>query len=349
MKKFSLILIALIVFVGCDQGQKMVALVMTGDPPKSEAKDPPPPVENFPNEKTIPTRVTFGNVLDLQVGERYKMRPTSYIQRLSGVRDAHLISELFFSNVRDRLTAAPPAIEARFILTPALYMQTSERELVIKSVASGTDSRVYDEILIDITQKKEHGEKRGFRYVIYEAVAIENLTNPDLKFKSEPPPVEDFPPDFPNEEIRPELTFGNVLDLQVGEMYRLIPVEIWETGDGIDAVVTNIIWGSITIVDPVRLRKGISADIPKIVAEFNLTPRIYSQTIDGEDVIACWGSNENFVRCDEIVIEIIKKKGHIEEISSGGRLGDPFTYQIFTYEAVAIENLTNPDKKFEYE
>ena len=79
---------------------------------------------------------------DLEVGKTYRMRPTSYIQSLAGVWHAHKISELFFSNVRDRLTADPPAVEARFILNPAPYMQKSERELVINYVASG-DAKLF--------------------------------------------------------------------------------------------------------------------------------------------------------------------------------------------------------------
>lgn len=167
MKKFCLILSLLLAAFGCDEGEKIVA-----------------PMLETATEEVIP-EITFDNVLDLEVGKTYRMRPTSYIQSLAGVWHAHKISELFFSNFRDRLTADPPAVEARFILNPAPYMQKSERELVINYVASGTDSRVYDEIIIEITQKKEHGEKRGFRYVIYEAVAIENLTNPDRKFEYE--------------------------------------------------------------------------------------------------------------------------------------------------------------------
>ena len=322
MKKFSLILIALIVFVGCDQGQKMVAPVMTGDPP--------PSVQDFPNEKTIPTRVTFGNVLDLQVGEMYKMRPTSYIQRLSGVRDAHTISELFFSNVRDRLTAAPPAIEARFILTPAPYMQKSERELVIKSVASGTDSRVYDEILIEITQKKEHGEKRGFRYVIYEAVAIENLTNPDLKFKYEPPPVQDFPRE---KTIPTRVTFGNVLDLHVGERYKIRPTSYVQSLAGV--------WHAHKISELFfsNVRDRLTAAPPAIEARFILTPAPYMQKSERELVIKSVASGTDSRVYDEILIEITQKKEH----------GEKRGFRYVIYEAVAIENLTNPDLKFEYE
>ena len=162
-------LVLMIVFVQCYQTKNTVTPVMIGDAPTPDTEQ----------------SITFDNVLDLEVGKRYRMRPTSYIQSLAGVWHAHKISELFFSNVRDRLTRNPPAVEARFILNPAPYMLKSEREFVINDVSSRTGSRVYDEIIIEIKQKKEHGKKRGFRYVIYEAVAIENLTNPDFKFEYE--------------------------------------------------------------------------------------------------------------------------------------------------------------------
>ena len=108
--------------------------------------------------------------------------------------------------------------------------------------------------------------------------------------------------------------------------------------------------------DAVALRKGFSADTPKVSAIFTLNPMPYMNTLDGQPVIGPVFSNGKFVLAedgsvvnDEIIIEIKRKIEQFEGNSPGGRRSDPFTYHIVTYEAVTIENLTNPDRKFEYE
>lgn len=172
-----LILIAnFCVFLGCDQGKKMAALVMGTDDPTSEAKDPPPVLA----EEVIP-EITFENVLDLEVGKKYRIKPSSYTESYARNWFDHTIPNLFFSSVREGIPADTLAVEARFTLNPAPYLLTPDHVHVI------TRSPVYDEIIIEIKQKTEQGEARGglFTIVTYEAVAIENLTNPDLKFEYE--------------------------------------------------------------------------------------------------------------------------------------------------------------------
>ena len=169
----------MIVFVACNQTKNRVGPVLTGAASTPETK-----------EDVIP-EVTFDNVLDLEVGKRYKMRPTSHVESLGVSWLDHKLSVLFFSNVSEGLGADIRAIDARFTLNPAPYLLKSKLERVL-NFARSTDSRVYDEIIIKITQKKEIGEKeRGvliFDYVNYEAVAIENLTNPDRTFEYTTPP-----------------------------------------------------------------------------------------------------------------------------------------------------------------
>ena len=87
MKKFCLILIALIVFAGCDQGQKMVAPVMTGNaltpeiPQTGVVEIPTDPVAEDAIEA-----VTFENVLDLEAGKTYKLRPLKLSVQAAGMR-----------------------------------------------------------------------------------------------------------------------------------------------------------------------------------------------------------------------------------------------------------------------
>ena len=67
----------------------------------------------------------------------------------------------------------------------------------------------------------------------------------------------------------------------------------------------------------------------------------YARTLDGKPVIVkvpVW---------DEIVIEIGVKNTHT--IQKGGPRGNRFEFTLVEYAAILIENLTHPDRKFEYE
>ena len=155
-------------------------------------------------------------------------------------------------------------------------------------------------------------------------------------------------PTAPAEEVIPAISFDNVFDLEVGKKYKISPVEVWEIDAGIDSLITTIFWGNVTLFNPIQLRKNFSVGDPKVVAEFQMAPQVYSQTLEEEAVIACKFS-DGIVECDEIVIEIVRKIAQSEEVSSGRRLAGAFDYMWIHYEAVAIENLTHPERKFEYE
>jgi hypothetical protein len=97
-----------------------------------------------------------------------------------------------------------------------------------------------------------------------------------------------------------------------------------------------------------QLLEGYTEDDPKLHVWFNLTKYPYETTLDGERVIEfnpVW---------DEIVIEIVSASqiiGAGGEITTkrGGTRGNRFDYNVRAYAAILIENLTNPDRKFEYE
>ena len=65
-----------------------------------------------------------------------------------------------------------------------------------------------------------------------------------------------------------------------------------------------------------------------------LIPEPWARSLAGDSIL-----NEG----DEIVVEIIRKKREIQEVQ--GRIRRP----VFEYEGKAIENLSNPEKLFEYE
>ena len=66
-----------------------------------------------------------------------------------------------------------------------------------------------------------------------------------------------------------------------------------------------------------------------------LTPDPWAYSLDGAVILRAGD--------DEIVVEIIQKKWETHEVQ--GRIRRP----VFEYEGKAIENLSNPEKLFEYE
>ena len=162
----------------------------------------------------------------------------------------------------------------------------------------------------------------------------------------EPPPVE---PPIPETEVGatvyPEVTFENVLDLIPGERYRMRPIDSHE-GSGDEGLIYSIGWGSVG-GNPKELLEGFTEDDPKVYAWFSMgndggrAP--YAKTLDGKPVIAkdpVW---------DEIVIEIVVNQwgGGVQQ--TGGPRGNKFDFTLVEYSAILIENLTHPDRKFEYE
>lgn len=149
------------------------------------------------------------------------------------------------------------------------------------------------------------------------------------------------------EEVIQEMTFDNVSSLQVGKKYRMRPTGISDAPTDDGGRTISIYFGSLTEYPPVKLLPHLPTDTPKVAAHFQMDPAHYAATLDGEPVIG-WTEGDPIVY-DEIVIEIKGTDIPVEMTSSGGRGNEPFTYDFLTYFAVVIENLTNPDRKIEYE
>ena len=145
----------------------------------------------------------------------------------------------------------------------------------------------------------------------------------------------------------PEITFENVLELMPGEKYRMRPTESRE-GAGDEGVIYSVSWGSVG-GNPKELLEGFTEDDPKVYAWFsmgNTGKAPYAKTLDGKPVIVkdpVW---------DEIVIEIISfggLSGPGGAKQTGGPRGNRFDFTLVEYDAILIENLTHPNRKFEYE
>lgn len=160
---------------------------------------------------------------------------------------------------------------------------------------------------------------------------------------TEQPPVESSMPETDDQTMYPEITLENVLALEPGQRYRLRPVDSDE-GSGDEGKIWSISWRTMD-VDGNPL-EGFTEDDPKIHAWFSMAnaQRVpYAKTLDGKPVIVkdpVW---------DEIVIEIVENMwgGGVQQ--TGGPRGNRFEFTLVEYSAILIENLTHPDRKFEYE
>ncbi len=167
----------------------------------------------------------------------------------------------------------------------------------------------------------------------------------------EPAPTETPTP--PAEEVIPEVTHSNALRLRIGETYRMRPSGYFEFENGFgDSLIWYIYWGNVDTEG--RLHKGVLPDDPKTRLTFhldrsNIDKLPYSQTLDEKPVIDWIEQADGTLIHDEIVIRVTERVFADETEYIGGPRGDTFTYAVAQYGAVAIENLTNPDRTFEYE
>lgn len=148
------------------------------------------------------------------------------------------------------------------------------------------------------------------------------------------------------EEVISEVTFDNALTLLPGEKYRLRFSDYQATVDEFGrSLVSEINWGSVNRDG--SLVRGFTIDDPKVNVSFIIFPKIYYKTLDGERVFECEDRTDGKLLCDEIIITI-RKRGY-ETKSTGGPRDQRFTYTQLQYHAMAIGNLTHPDRTFEYE
>ena len=148
-------------------------------------------------------------------------------------------------------------------------------------------------------------------------------------------------PTIPEQVGYPEITFENVLDLAPGR-YQLTPNQGCSEGsEGVGVIIYDLSYGNVDAWgSPFPVEADITGDAPKIHAFFELTKRPYALTRDGNRVIA------SEPKMDEIVIEIVSQMWARKE--TGGNRGNRFEYDVVAYNAILIENLTHPERTFEY-
>ena len=143
----------------------------------------------------------------------------------------------------------------------------------------------------------------------------------------------------PDEEPTPvasqplEITFENAFDLPPG-IYRFRS-NGYNSGD---EVITSLHWGSVLFGEEID---GSPPDAPKLSVYIELNPQPYVKMLNGKLAIEYEPVN------DELLVEIGEKLR--EGTEQGGERGNRFTYTYIVYAGVALENLTNPDRAFEYE
>lgn len=160
-------------------------------------------------------------------------------------------------------------------------------------------------------------------------------------------------PETETVEVIETITFDNVLALETGKQYKVTPVAIdfsMASEQGNDQLANSFYFGSMGLMEGSGLLPGLPEDTPVVFSHFDLNPAPYAYSVDNEPVfgIEDWEVAE-FGKADEILIEIKRVIERGERTSPGGRGRDPVTYFFANYSAVAVENLTNPDRKFEYE
>ena len=146
----------------------------------------------------------------------------------------------------------------------------------------------------------------------------------------------------------PEITFENALNLVVGRRYRFRPTHLETTTDRWgDVLLRGVTWGNIDRDLEFVERSDFPTDAPKIRLDISFPEnQPYFETHDGKPIIRHTIINNQPIS-DEILVVITASHGVVD--ARGGQRGNKFDFKHMYYRAVAIENLTRPDRVFEYE
>ena len=146
---------------------------------------------------------------------------------------------------------------------------------------------------------------------------------------------------IPKKTPHTELTFENALELEKGKKYSFRPTGHAIGGNSPEDAISVLSWGNVANGLPIE-RKDLPENAPKVKVSFWLEPGIYLETPDGKEVIRL----EAFLP-DEVVVRITSDVFVTRE--TGGERGNKFRFNLVSYDAKPIENLTQPDIKFEYD
>ena len=169
------------------------------------------------------------------------------------------------------------------------------------------------------------------------AFGCDDMQKPIMNVISEPAATEE--PVFSVETEYPTITFDNAFGITPG-VYRFRPNSYAESGE----FITEVYWGNILYGEPI----GESPpDAPKVSVIISLNPQPYAKMLNEKLAINFARFPDGTVVVDELLVEIGEKKR--EGTEQGGKRGNRFEYTYIVYEGTALENLTNPDRVFEYE
>ena len=365
MKKLLIALSLCVFFIGCDDMSKP-AMDVISEAIETTAE---PTVEPEPTGETTASEIpeiTFENVFNLTPGKRYRFRPTYLLQIHRDLNDNEpLINHVNWGNMlswrfverADFPTDAPKtSVTIHFEPKPKFYTPNGNPVVVVENEIIERKP-LPDEIIVEILSLPRIVERFGgpmgnevsYKDVSYIAVAIENVTRPDRKFVSEEMPT-DLERVVPERVDIPELTFENALNLVSGQRYRFRPTSTFKVGNLAHGLqnfrLGHVTWGNVDESGVPYIRAEFPADAPRIAVSIYMETRPYFYSLDGDPVVEVLYIGRKPV-ADEIVVEITGVGEVLERV--GGERGNQQLYTTALYTGIAIENLTNPDRKFEYE
>ena len=136
------------------------------------------------------------------------------------------------------------------------------------------------------------------------------------------------------------LSLDNALNLTPG-IYKFRPASF----SGFDGFIGTLEWRSIDLFgDPVI---GYPADAPKISLTIELNPPPFDTQLDGTGTLGFARLDTGEFIVDELIVEIRQELRRGKE--TVGPRGNRYEYTYVVYEGTALENVTNPDRLFEYD
>lgn len=179
-------------------------------------------------------------------------------------------------------------------------------------------------------------------FLLVVVIACNDMHKTAMNLISEPVATEE---PAPLVETQPfEITFDNAFDLPAG-IYRFRPNSYNSADDLDNEVITGLNWGSVNLFG--EEIEGLPPDTPKVLVIIELNPQPYGKMLNGKLAIEFERLADGTVIVDELLVGIGEKLR--EGTEQGGERGNRYAYTYIVYEGTALENLTNPDRAFEYE
>ena len=177
------------------------------------------------------------------------------------------------------------------------------------------------------------------------AIGCNDMQKPAMKIVGDPMATEATQTPVTTDPEYLSLTLENAQSLTPGK-YRFRPNSFsGSDNDFNEFIIIDLNWGSVSLFgDPIA---GYPEDAPKILVVIELEPQPFETMLDGRNAIEFERLTDGTVIVDELLVRIGEKIR--QGTGQGGTRGNRFEYTYVVYAGVALENLTHPDRKFEYE